>query len=113
MYIKLLLLNLAGCPNLLLKESLLSVKFIPQFPFIWPNSLFRFSQGRVVGNLYFFPMKLCSTEILLENENSVLQINPRGIIDYVYIHLYSVKYRELPLIVDTLQFLPAKTSETL
>lgn len=32
--IKLLLLNLAGCPNLLLKESLLSVKFIPQFPFL-------------------------------------------------------------------------------
>lgn len=87
---RLRLLYVDGYPNLLLKESLLKgLNLCFNFFFLWLNSLFRLSPGRVVEILnffFFFSVKLSSTESLLENENYVLQINHSSIMGHGYIY---------------------------
>lgn len=54
---------LAWCSSFPLTESLSSIKFIPQFLFLWANSLFRFLQDRMVRYFFFqwnfFLLKTC------------------------------------------------------
>lgn len=74
------LFNLAWCSSLPLTESLSSIKFIPQFLFLWANSLFRFLEDRMVRYLYFFQWNFFSWK-LVGNDNYILQISPRDVMD--------------------------------
>lgn len=80
------LFNLAWCSSLPLTESLSSIKFIPQFLFLWANSLFRFLQDRMVRYSYLFSVKFFSLENLLEWQVYFAN-KPQRCNGLVYIHI--------------------------